>query len=262
MRLALALEYEGKGFCGWQSQSDGCGIQDSLQSALKVLAGHKVSVVAAGRTDTGVHALCQVVHFDTETVRPLSAWVRGVNAHLPAAVRVLWAHVVDHEFHARFSAFERGYQYLLVNQPVAPAIMSGKVGWFHHPLNMDAMRQASQYLVGEHDFSAFRAAECQAKSPIKTMHLAEITGVDGRLVFNFCANAFLHHQVRNMVGALVYIGKGNYPPEFIQQLLLSRDRTLAPPTFSPDGLYLTGVGYDVKWGLPFVRRDLSHIFAW
>lgn len=262
MRLALALEYDGNGFCGWQSQSSGCGIQDKLELALEILAGHTVRVIAAGRTDTGVHALCQVVHFDTETERPSSAWVRGVNAHLPVGVRVLWAHVVDHEFHARFSAFERSYQYLLVNQPVAPAVMHGKAGWFHQSLNVDAMQRASEYLVGEHDFSAFRAAECQAKSPIKNMHRAEITGTDGRLVFNFCANAFLHHQVRNMVGALVYIGKGNYPPEFIQQLLLHGDRTIAPPTFPPDGLYLTGIGYDKKWGLPTVNRDLSHIFAW
>lgn len=262
MRLALGLEYDGNGFCGWQSQSNGCGIQDKLQDALAALAGHKVGVVAAGRTDTGVHALCQVVHFDTATERPLSAWVRGVNAHLPEGVRVLWANVVDSEFHARFSAFERSYQYLLVNQPVAPAIMHGKAGWFHQPLDVDAMKQAMRYLLGEHDFSAFRAAECQAKSPIKKMHRAEITGADGRLVFNFSANAFLHHQVRNMVGALVYIGKGNYPPEFIQQLLSSCDRTLAPPTFSPDGLYLTGIRYDEKWGLPMVKRDLSHIFAW
>lgn len=262
MRLALGLEYDGNGFCGWQSQSNRCGIQDKLQTALTVLAGHEVGVIAAGRTDAGVHALCQVVHFDTETERPDSAWVRGVNAHLPAGVRVLWAHVVDHEFHARFSAFERSYQYLLVNQPVAPAIMHGKAGWFHQPLDVDAMRQASQYLIGEHDFSAFRAAECQAKSPVKRMHQAAITETGHQLVFNFRANAFLHHQVRNMVGALVYVGKGNYPPEFIQQLLSSRNRTLAPPTFSPDGLYLTGVGYDKKWGLPFVNRDLSHIFAW
>lgn len=260
MRIALGLEYDGRGFCGWQSQSNGCGIQDRLQGALAILAGHEVAVIAAGRTDTGVHALCQVVHFDTSTSRPVTAWVRGVNAHLPAGVRVLWAQVVDEHFHARFSAYERSYQYFLINRPVAPAVMSGKAGWFHHPLDLAAMQKAAGFLLGEHDFSAFRAAECQAKSPVKIMGRADICGADGRLVFSFRANAFLHHQVRNMVGALVYIGKGSYPPEFIEELLRRKDRKLAPPTFSPDGLYLTGIGYDDKWKLPETRRNLSQIF--
>lgn len=261
MRIVLALEYDGKDFCGWQSQSNGCGIQDKLEEALAVLTGHKVGIIAAGRTDAGVHALCQIVHFDTQTVRPSSAWVRGVNAHLPTGVRVLWSQNVDDAFHARFSAYQRSYQYLLFNQAVAPAIMTGKAGWFHVPLDLAAMQKAASFLQGEHDFSAFRASQCQAKSPIKTMHRAEIIGGEGRFVFNFYANAFLHHQVRNMVGALVYVGKGNYPPEFIRELLLAKDRTMAPPTFSPDGLYLTGIGYHEKWGLPLVQRDLSAIFV-
>ena len=260
MRIALGLEYDGRGFCGWQSQSNGCGIQDCLQSALAILAGHKVAVIAAGRTDTGVHALCQVVHFDTATSRPVTAWVRGVNAHLPAGVRVLWAQVVDEHFHARFSAYQRSYQYFLINRPVAPAVMSGKAGWFHQPLDLAAMQAAANFLLGEHDFSAFRAAECQAKSPVKVMSRADISGTDGRLVFSFRANAFLHHQVRNMVGALVYIGKGSYPPEFMAELIQQKDRKLAPPTFAPDGLYLTGIGYDDKWNLPEAGRDLSRIF--
>jgi len=260
MRLALGLEYDGSHFCGWQSQSGGCGTQDSLESALKQLAGHELRVIAAGRTDTGVHALSQVVHFDTLTERPLSAWVRGVNAYLPATVRVLWAQVVDEEFHARFSAYQRSYQYLLLNHGVAPAIMAGKAGWFHSPLDVEAMSQASAYLVGQHDFSAFRAAECQAKTPIKQMHQSSVKRMGDYLLFDFCANAFLHHQVRNMVGALVYIGKGNHPPDYMLELLQSRDRTKSPPTFSPDGLYLCGVGYDKKWGLPSTQRELT-IFA-
>jgi tRNA pseudouridine38-40 synthase len=260
MRIALGLEYDGQGFCGWQSQPGGCAVQDSLQAALTVLAGHKVGVIAAGRTDAGVHALCQVVHFDSNTLRPLTAWVRGVNAHLPQGIRVLWARNVDADFHARFSAFERSYQYFLINQPVAPAIMAGRAGWFHAPLDLVAMRKAAGYLVGEHDFSAFRASECQAKSPVKTMLRAEVQGADGRIVFSFRANAFLHHQVRNMVGALLYVGKGNFPPEFITDLINGKDRRLAPPTFSPDGLYLTGVGYDARWQLPLITRELSAIF--
>ena len=256
MRLALGLEYDGAGFCGWQSQAGGCGVQDSLERALHVMAGHTLRVTAAGRTDTGVHALCQVVHFDTSTERPLNAWIRGVNATLPKTLRVLWAKEVDERFHARFDACQRSYQYLLVNQPVAPAVMAGKAGWFHLPLNVALMSEAASYLVGEHDFSAFRAAECQAKSPIKQLHRAEVRNIGDCLLFDFCANAFLHHQVRNMVGALIYVGKGNYKPEYIKQLLQSRDRTKSPPTFSPDGLYLAGVGYDAKWGLPDTQRSL------
>lgn len=257
MRIALGLEYDGTHYCGWQSQPSGCGVQDALEVALTQMAGHAVRVHAAGRTDTGVHALNQVVHFDTQTDRPISAWVRGINANLPASLRVMWAKAVDESFHARFDAFQRSYQYLLFNHPVASAVMANKAGWFHSPLDANVMAVATQYLLGQHDFSAFRAAGCQAKSPIKTMHRAEVSRHGDYLLFDFCANAFLHHQVRNMVGALIYIGKGSYPPDYMQYLLTQLDRTEAPPTFSPDGLYLVGVGYDAKWGLPTTERRLS-----
>jgi tRNA pseudouridine38-40 synthase len=257
MRIALALEYDGAGFCGWQSQVNGCAVQDCLEKTLQKLAGHELRVSAAGRTDTGVHALCQVAHFDTTKARPMSAWERGTNANLPKNLRVLWAKQVDDSFHARFDAQQRSYQYLLVNQPVAPAIMLGKAGWFHRPLDVCAMQEAAAYLVGEHDFSAFRAAECQAKSPVKQLHRAEISKIGNYLLFDFCANAFLHHQVRNMVGALVYVGKGKHRPKYLAELLASRDRKQSPPTFSPDGLYLTGVKYDAKWGLPETQRSLA-----
>jgi tRNA pseudouridine38-40 synthase len=250
MRIALVISYDGELFCGWQSQPTACSVQDALELAIGKIANHAIRVHAAGRTDTGVHALCQVVHFDTETVRPTSAWVRGVNAYLPSTVRVIWAQEVNMDFHARFSAYSRSYEYLLYNAPVASATMSGKTGWFHLPLDMDAMQNGAQYLLGEHDFSAFRASDCQAKSPVKTMHIAELNQQGAYIKFSFCANAFLHHQVRNMVGALIYIGKGAYPPEYMQTLLEQANRTLSPPTFSPSGLYLTGVGYDEKWGLP------------
>jgi tRNA pseudouridine38-40 synthase len=257
MRIALGLEYDGAGFCGWQSQADGCAVQDHLESALGIVAGHQLRVAAAGRTDTGVHALCQVVHFDTATIRPIAAWVRGVNAHLPKTIRVMWAKQVDIGFHARFAAEQRSYQYLLINRPVAPAVLSGKAGWYYKPLDVEAMQAGMAHLVGEHDFSAFRAAECQAKSPVKHMYRAEARRAGDSVLFDFCANAFLHHQVRNMIGALVYIGKGKYQPEYMKDLLNSRDRKLAPPTFSPAGLYLTGVGYDAKWDLPATQRHLD-----
>lgn len=259
MRIALGLSYDGSQFCGWQSQPNGCGIQDALESAVAAIAQHPIRVHAAGRTDTGVHALTQVVHFDTESSRPLSAWVRGVNAYLPVTVRVEWAHAVDDEFHARFSAFSRSYQYLLYNAPVASALMATKAGWFHLPLDFSAMSEAAGYLLGEHDFSAFRASECQAKSAIKHLQKAEVRMVDNYFIFDFSANAFLQHQVRNMIGALIYVGKGTYPPEYIKALLEQRDRTLSPPTFSPNGLYLTGVGYDRKWGLPVTQSAANTI---
>lgn len=257
MRLALGLEYDGIPFCGWQSQPTGCGVQDVLEKALQVMAGHPLRVTAAGRTDTGVHALIQVVHFDTDTERPESAWIRGVNAMLPKSIRVLWAKQVETEFHARFSACARRYQYLLINSPVSPAILNNKAGWFHLPLDTAMMQQASRFLLGQHDFSAFRASECQAKSPIKQMQRADIRVQGSCIIFEFEADAFLHHQVRNMVGALVYIGKGKYPPDYMTELLEGRDRTQAPPTFSPAGLYLCGIRYDGKWSLPNTQRNLD-----
>jgi tRNA pseudouridine38-40 synthase len=261
VRVALGLSYDGSNFCGWQSQRDGVGVQDALELAIAKIAGHTVRVHAAGRTDTGVHALFQVAHFDSETKRPLSAWVRGVNAFLPPSVRVNWAHEVSSDFHARFSATSRSYQYLLYNAPVASAVMHQKTGWFHLPLDVFAMQEAANMLLGEHDFSAFRASDCQAKSPVKTMQLAEVTAHGAYVRFCFTANAFLHHQVRNIVGALIYVGKGVLQPMEMQRLLQQKDRTLSPPTFSASGLYLTGVGYDEKWGLPSGKIS-ENIMSW
>ena len=261
MRIALGLEYDGNHFCGWQTQPEGCGVQDRLEQALSDMAGHQIGVVAAGRTDTGVHALCQVVHFDTETERPLSAWVRGINANLPPNVRVLWAHVVPEDFHARFSARRRDYQFVLYNAPVASAVMASKASWFHLPLDVGKMAEGAKFLEGEHDFSAFRASECQAKSPIRTLYEAEVSKHGDCIVFNFSGNAFLHHQVRNMVGALIYVGKGSFEPQYIKTLLQARDRTQAPPTFPPDGLYLTGVGYEAHLGLPPTRRYIQFFIS-
>ena len=183
-------------------------------------------------------------------MRPSSAWVRGVNAHLPRGVAVLWAQEVSEDFHARFSAQDRTYHYLLLNRAVRPAVMSQRLGWFHQPLDCLAMSEASACLVGTHDFSAFRAAECQAKSPVRHMQQVTVDRNGDLVIFTFKANAFLHHMVRNLVGALVYVGAGRSPVENLQRLLLARDRKQAPPTFAPDGLYLTGVGYGAQWDLP------------
>ena len=250
MRIALGVEYDGSGYNGWQSQPDGRTVQDTLQAALSEIANEPVAVTAAGRTDTGVHALEQVVHFDTNAVRPLTAWVRGANALLPSGIAVLWAHAVPEEFHARFSAHARSYRYLLLDRPVRSALRHGKVGWFHTSLDLEAMREAAQYLLGEHDFSAFRASECQAKSPVKTISRLDIRRHGETIVVEVTANAFLHHMVRNIVGCLVYVGKGKHPPQWLHEVLQGRSRALAAPTFAPDGLYLEHIGYDAQWGLP------------
>lgn len=250
MRIALGLEYDGTGFSGWQSQPSGNTVQDALERALTEIAGTPIQTVCAGRTDAGVHALMQVVHFDVGIDRPLNAWVRGVNAHLPPAVAVRWAVPVAGDFHARFSARARAYRYVLLNRPSRPGLLAGKVGWCHQPLDVAVMCAAAACLIGEHDFSSFRAAECQAKSPVKTMQRFTIDRVGDLIVFDCRASAFLHHMVRNLVGALVAIGMGRHSAAWLAELLALRDRRRGAPTFSPDGLYLAAVDYDPRWGLP------------
>ena len=250
MRIALGLEYCGADFQGWQSQKEGGTVQDALEGALACIAARPVATLCAGRTDAGVHATQQVVHFDTAAERPLSAWVRGVNAHLPGGVAVRWAQPVGEDFHARFSARGRRYRYVLLNRPQRPGLWRGRAGWFHGPLSLEAMRAGAAHLLGEHDFSAFRAAECQAKSPVKTLWRAEVRQSGEWFVFDFAASAFLHHLVRNLDGSLVYIGKGTQAPVWMAELLTQRDRKLAAPTFSPDGLYFRGPIYETHWGLP------------
>ncbi len=249
MRFALGLEYCGTAFHGWQSQPGGGTVQDALEEGLSAIAGSPVAAVCAGRTDAGVHATLQVAHFDTAAERPLSAWVRGVNSHLPDGVAVRWAIPVPDEFHARFSACGRRYRYLLLNRPQRPGLWNGRAGWYHLPLDTDAMARGAAHLLGEHDFSAFRAAECQARSPIKTLRRAEVRRAGAWLVFDFEASAFLHHMVRNLVGSLVYVGKGAQSPDWIAELLRERDRRRAAPTFAAAGLYFRGPIYESRWGL-------------
>jgi tRNA pseudouridine38-40 synthase len=221
-----------------------------VQAALARIAGHRVSLTAAGRTDRGVHARDQVAHFDTPAARPQSAWVRGVNAFLPDSIAVLWAVEVPVEFHARYSAVARTYRYELLNRAVRPGLGAQRIGWFHAPLDVAAMREAAQVLLGEHDFSAFRAAECQAKTPVRRVEGMAIEHAGERIDFVIRANAFLHHMVRNIVGSLVYVGCGRQPPSWIAELLASRDRTRGAPTFGAEGLYLEKVDYDAAWRLP------------
>ncbi len=254
MRIALGLEYAGAAFTGWQSQPDGRGVQDALERALAAIAGVPVRTTAAGRTDAGVHATMQIVHFDIGAERPETAWVRGVNAHLPSDIAVLWARPVAADFHARFEATSRHYTYWLLSRDTRPALLTGRVGWYHRSLDARSMRDAARALAGTHDFSAFRAAECQAKSPVKTLSTIELTAIGDFVRFDFSANAYLQHMIRNIVGALVYVGAGKQPVRWVAEVLAARDRARAAPTFAADGLYLTGVDFDAKWGLPPARR--------
>jgi len=269
MRIALGVSYNGQAYKGWQSQPDGNTIQDHLEAALGRFATHEVSTLCAGRTDAGVHGLMQVVHFDTELQRAPFSWVRGPNAFLPPDIAVQWAHPVPDEFHSRASAVARRYAYVLLQSPVRPSVEAGRVGWVFHPLNGEAMQRAASYLLGEHDFTSFRASACQAKSPVKTMQGIDVIRRGGKPQqpleiernsphhftpcywrFEFQASAFLHHMIRNIMGCLILVGQGLKEPEWILEVLAARSRDAAAPTFSPDGLYFLGPVYDEKWGLP------------
>jgi tRNA pseudouridine38-40 synthase len=248
--IALGIEYDGRPYFGWQRQASGPTVQAALEAALSVVADGPIGVIAAGRTDTGVHAALQVAHFAPQVHRPLTAWVRGVNAHVPETIAVRWAHVVAPSFHARFSAVSRRYTYWLIDRPTRPGLHTGRVGWSHRPLDVSLMHRAAQALCGTHDFSSFRAAECQAKTPVKTVYRANVQRVGEYIRFDIHANAFLHHMVRNIVGALVYVGDGRLPAAQLAALLAARNRATAPPTFAADGLYLCGIEYPPEYDLP------------
>jgi tRNA pseudouridine38-40 synthase len=255
VRLALGLAYEGTGAPGWQTQPSGDALQDLVERSLSELAGHPVSTVCAGRTDAGVHATAQVVHLDTHAERPLSAWVRGVNARLPGRVAVQWARVVPDTFHARFGARARTYVYLLHCAQAPHPLWRDRAGRVFRPLDDDAMREGAAALLGEHDFTSFRSSQCQAATPVRTLSRLDVERRGEFVVLTLTANAFLHHMVRNLVGALVYVGTGRQPPAWIAELLAARRRALGAPTFSPSGLYLAGVEYDAAFGLPSPTTD-------
>ena len=262
MRMALGVSYNGQNYLGWQSQPSGNTVQDKLEAALAQFATQPVSTLCAGRTDAGVHGLMQVVHFDAPVQRPPMSWVRGTNTFLPPDIAVQWARPVPDSFHSRACATARRYAYVLLQSPVRPSVESGRVGWVFRPLDGAAMRQAAAYLLGEHDFTSFRASSCQALSPVKTLRHIEITrkgpaspepGEDWSPCywrFEFEGNAFLHHMIRNIMGCLVAIGQGAKPSAWMAEVLAARSRDAAAPTFSPDGLYFLGPVYDAAWGLP------------
>jgi tRNA pseudouridine38-40 synthase len=248
--LAFGISYNGRAYQGWQSQSSGQTVQDQLEVALGKFTAQKVSTLCAGRTDSGVHGLMQVVHFDTEVERSSYSWIRGVNAFLPRDIAVQWALKVPMEFHCRSSALSRRYAYILLESSVRPSVEAGQVGWIYSSLNMTAMQQAAMHLLGQHDFTSFRASACQALSPVKTLQRIDISRRGAYLRFDFEANSFLHHMIRNIMGCLIAVGQRKQSPGWLREVLLALDRNAAAPTFSPDGLYFLGPRYDPHWGLP------------
>lgn len=250
MRIAVGVEYDGSDFSGWQSQDGQRTVQAGVEAALSKVADHALRVVCAGRTDTGVHATSQVIHFESPAERSMRSWVLGGNANLPRDVNFLWAQGVEEDFHARFSARRRRYRYVILNRWVRPAILRSRVTWHHKPLDTQLMGLGAEHLIGEHDFSTFRALGCQAKSPVRTVYSLDVTRAGEYVYIDIEANAFLHHMVRNIAGVLMSVGSGERAPAWVAELRDLRDRTLGGVTAPPDGLYLVKVAYDPQHGLP------------
>ncbi|CAH1522777.1 tRNA pseudouridine(38-40) synthase TruA [Vibrio owensii] len=252
MRIALGIEYNGTNYFGWQRQRDVKSVQEELEKALSVVANHPVEVQCAGRTDAGVHGTGQVVHFDTNVSRKMVAWTMGANANMPSDIAVRWAVEVNDDFHARFSATARRYRYIIFNHALRPGILNSGVSHYHGELDEKKMHEAGQYLLGENDFSSFRAAHCQSLSPCRNMMHLNVTRHGDYIVIDIKANAFVHHMVRNITGSLIKVGRGEEKPEWIKWLLEAKDRKLAGATAKAEGLYLVDVDYPEEFGLPQV----------
>ncbi len=250
MRVALGVSYDGHPYDGWQSQPSGRTVQDQLEKALGQFANQRISTLCAGRTDAGVHGLMQVVHFDTTAQREPHAWVRGTNSLLPRDIAVQWAQIVPASFHCRASALSRRYAYLLLESPVRPSLDTHRAGWVFQALDLARMQEALPHLLGERDFTSLRASACQALSPVKHLMRVEISRRGAYWRFEFEANAFLHHMIRNIMGCLIAIGQGRKPPAWMAEVIAARSRDAAAPTFAPDGLYFLGPRYEAHWGLP------------
>jgi tRNA pseudouridine38-40 synthase len=255
-RIAIGLEYDGSPFRGWQCQKEGKTVQVSLETALSKVAAHRVKVVAAGRTDAGVHAMSQVIHFDTSASRTDSAWIFGTNTQLPPSVRVIWAKQVEPHFNARRSALSRSYKYVIYNHRIRPGLFHKQVGWYYRKLDIQKMREAVAYWIGEHDFSSFRASECQSRSPVRRISDISMHVQGDMVIIDITANAFLHHMVRNMIGVLFKVGSMQREPEWAQQVLEARDRKAAGMTAPSSGLYLMAVEYPAAFGLPIATEGL------
>jgi tRNA pseudouridine38-40 synthase len=254
MRIAAIIEYDGSRFSGWQSQQHQRTIQGCVENALSVVANDAVNVVVAGRTDAGVHALGQVIHFDTNAQRAANAWLRGANSNLPEEIALLWAGETDPAFHARFAATGRHYRYVILNRPVRPTYLAGRVTHEYRPLDVERMRQGSRHLVGAHDFTSFRSIQCEAKSPVRELRALEVNRTGEFVEIHAYANAFLHHMVRNLAGVLIAIGAGERDPDWACSVLDARNRTEGGVTAAPDGLYLSEVEYPQTFNIPRLSR--------
>ena len=250
MRIALGIEYQGNGFKGWQRQCNVPSVQECIEKGLSLICNTDIDVVCAGRTDAGVHATNQVIHFDTPNERPLKAFTMGLNTHLPDTIAVKWAKQVDSEFHARFSATARRYRYVIYNSKTRPGILNKGLTHIHSELDTERMHQAAQALLGEQDFTSFRASLCQSNTPFRNVHEVTVTRHGTYVVVDIAANAFLHHMVRNIVGSLLLIGTLEKPIDWIEQLLALHDRNQAAATAKPNGLYLVDVTYPEGFGIP------------
>lgn len=249
VKLALGVEYDGSAYCGWQRQTHSPSLQETVERALSFVANEEISLVCAGRTDTGVHACEQIAHFETEVIRDNRAWLLGANCRLPHDIRIKWIHPVSSEFHARFSAIARSYRYAIINSKVPSAIFHSKLTWEHRRLNDDMMHDAAQQLVGEHDFSAFRASGCQANSPVRTVEYLQVSRNNELIYLDIKANAFLHHMVRNIAGSLMAIGRQDYPSHWLADVLNARDRRQAAMTAPAHGLYFVKAYYPDEFEL-------------
>lgn len=250
MRIALGIEYDGTGFFGWQRQREVNSIQGELEKALSQVANESVEIFCAGRTDAGVHGTGQVIHFDTSAVRDMRGWIMGANSNLPTGIAVRWAKPVSDEFHARFSATARRYRYVIYNRKYRPAILGRGLSHYHQDLDVNLMQQAAPLLLGEHDFSSFRAIQCQSNTPFRNLMHLQIERYQDFIVIDIKANAFLHHMVRNITGSLLEIGMKKRPPQWLGELLAAKDRTLAAATAKAEGLYLVAVDYPAQFEIP------------
>jgi tRNA pseudouridine38-40 synthase len=257
MRIAMGIEYNGTSFKGWQKQSHDCSVQAALEQALSRLSNESIHITCAGRTDAGVHALCQVVHFDCQNERLEHAWIFGTNRYLPKTIRVLWMRKVTDQFDARRTAIQRHYRYIIYNHPIRASLFKDFMGWCYRKLDINRMQAAVPYWIGEHDFSSFRSAHCQSATPMRKVHHISLHQMQDQIIIDMVANAFLHHMVRNMVGTLMSIGAGLQAPEWAKTVLEAKDRRVATVTAPASGLYLAAVYYPDHFGLPIGTPVLS-----
>lgn len=260
MRIALGVEYDGSQYHGWQVQTGLHTIQQTLEHALTKIADSEISVVCAGRTDTGVHATNQVIHFDSEKERTIRSWIHGANSFLPKDICVKWGREMPDDFHARYSALSRRYRYIIYNAPVRPALLRSNVTWQYCQLDYRLMQEAGQFLLGENDYTSFRSVECQSNTPMRNVHQLHVTRKGHLIMIDIIANAFLHHMVRNIAGVLIAIGSGKKTVPWVKEVLHAKDRRLGAETAPPYGLYLVGVNYPKESGLS--QANLGPLFLW